>query len=118
VIEISAIVCTRNRADILRHAIDSLVAQTLPPDEFEILIIDNGSTDDTRSLTERYAERHRNVSYVAEPRLGLSNARNTGLGAARADVVAFIDDDATAGKTWLEKICSVFAERTPRPGIV
>ena len=117
-IEITAIVCTLNREKILARAIDSLVAQSLPAEKYEILIVDNGSTDNTRELVQALARQHGNLRYVSEPVSGLSKARNTGLEQSQSDLVAFIDDDATAWPAWLERICGVFAGRRPQPGLV
>ena len=117
-IQITAIVCTRNRAEMLARAIDSLVAQSLPAKKYEILVVDNGSTDNTPELLHERASQYGNLRYVSEPELGLSKARNTGLNQARTDLVAFIDDDATASQGWLEGIYRNFSCRHPRPGLV
>ena len=76
-IQITAIVCTRNRAEMLARAIDSLVAQSLPAKKYEILVVDNGSTDNTPELLHERASQYGNLRYVSEPELGLSKARNT-----------------------------------------
>lgn len=117
-IQITAIVCTYNRADMLGSVIDSLVAQTLPAQQYEILIVDNASEDGTTALLQQRAKEIANLRYVRETLLGLSNARNTGLRLATAPVVAFLDDDAKASPDWLKGICSAFDAFRPRPGIV
>jgi glycosyltransferase involved in cell wall biosynthesis len=118
VIQITAIVCTRNRADMLARAIDSLAAQSLPAEQYEILIVDNGSTDNTSELVRKRAVRHGNLRYISELEAGLSRARNAGLEQAHSALAAFMDDDATASPDWLEGICRVFANRRPQPGLV
>lgn len=102
----SVVIATRERADRLAHALDSMLAQDHP--DFEIVVIDNAPvTDATRVLVERkYAER---VRYVTEPVPGLAVAHNTGLAAARGDVVAFTDDDVVADPRWLTELTAPFA---------
>lgn len=107
-IRISAIICTLNRIDYLRKAIKSLAEQTLPKDHYEILVVDNGSTDDTRQAVLEEFSSVRNLRYLYEPILGLSQARNTGWKSAHGRYVAYLDDDAIANSNWLEKILSVF----------
>ena len=90
-IRISAVICTHNRASFLRSALRSLMAQTLDPSAYEILIVDNASTDDTRSVVD--GERHAQplVRYVHEGTVGVSRARNAGWRNARAALVAYLD---------------------------
>jgi glycosyltransferase involved in cell wall biosynthesis len=105
--EISVIVCTRNRAASLRTTLESLARQTMDRQRFEVLVVDNGSTDDTGTVLARTGLD--NLRALTEPRVGLSRARNTGVAAATGDVVAFLDDDATAATDWLEAIAASLA---------
>lgn len=102
----TVVIATRERADRLAHALDSMLAQDHP--DFEIVVVDNAPvTDATRDLVGReYAER---VRYVTEPVPGLAVAHNTGLAAARGDVVAFTDDDVVADPRWLTELTAPFA---------
>jgi glycosyltransferase involved in cell wall biosynthesis len=112
--KISAIICTHNRAPLLRRAVDSLINQTLPPADYEVIIVDNASTDGTRDLAQQLARQAVNVRYVCEPELGLSSARNRGIEEARGEVVAFMDDDAAAEGAWLSSLLAAFdRERQP-----
>ncbi|MEE8471432.1 MAG: glycosyltransferase family A protein [Dehalococcoidia bacterium] len=92
-IRVSAIICTHNRSDYLRQAIQSLADQTLPTEQYEVIVVDNGSTDNTRAVVEGF-DHIANLRYVYEPILGLSQARNTGWQNARGEYIAFMDDDA------------------------
>lgn len=114
---ISAIICTHNRADYLPRAISSLVAQDLQNDAYEIIIVDNGSTDNTRDIVLSFAAKG-NIRYILEPVIGLSHARNKGWRNAAAPYVAYLDDDAIAKPTWLGKMLQVFETIDPRPGCV
>lgn len=95
---ISAIICTHNRDDYLGAAIDSLLHQDHW--DYEILIVDNASTDRTRSVVESRLS-HPHLRYVHEPTLGLSVARNTGAREAKGKILAYLDDDAEASQGWL-----------------
>jgi glycosyltransferase involved in cell wall biosynthesis len=106
--QISAVVCTHNRVNYLQACIESLQHQTLDPARYEILIVDNGSTDGTEKLCTNYQESV-NFRYIKEPMLGLSHARNRGLLEATGDFIGYIDDDAAAAPQWLEKALEVFA---------
>lgn len=114
---ISAIICTHNRSAYLRKAISSLVAQTLPIEEYEVIVVDNASTDNTRAVVDAFAGAP-NLRYIHEPVLGLSQARNTGWRSAKGEYVAFLDDDAMACAEWLERILQAFETVQPQPGAV
>lgn len=112
---VSVVLCTHNRAAYLEKALRSLAAQTLPRHAWEAVVVDNRSTDTTREVATRFQE-EMELRYVHEPVLGLSYARNAGWRAARAPIVAYLDDDAVAAPDWLERVLEVFTTVTPRPG--
>ena len=117
-IHISAVICTYNRADCLARAIKSLVNQTLPKENYEILIVDNASTDSTKDIIRREFSGVPNLSYFYEPVLGIARARNTGWNNAKGTYVCYLDDDAVASPEWLEKIIEVFRTTTLKIGCV
>lgn len=101
----SVAICTHNRAGLLESVISSVLDQQLGDGAtLEVLVVDNASTDDTEAKTMHLAAKDERVRYVLEPKLGLSHARNRALREARADLVAFIDDDAIAQPGWLESV--------------
>jgi glucosyl-dolichyl phosphate glucuronosyltransferase len=114
---VSVVICTRNRADLFDKAMASVVAQHYPPAAYEIVVVDNGSTDHTAEVARRY-ESLANVRYLLEPRIGLCVARNTGWRAARADIVALFDDDAVAGPGWLAAIADAFLRNGRDVGVI
>lgn len=108
-IQVSVIVCTRNRAATLARTLESLVSQSLDSSQYEIIVVDNNSTDDTKDVITRFNDRFPlHTEYVYEPRQGLSCARNSGLRSAQAPIVAFTDDDVIATPNWLELIACEF----------
>src|SRR3990172_11341947 len=103
----SAIICTHNRAEYLTKAIQSLVGQSISKDRYEIIVVDNCSTDFTKEVVERFSSKNY-IRYIYEPTLGANYARNTGWRNARGKYVAYLDDDTVACHIWLDKILEVF----------
>lgn len=107
----SVIVCTHNRAKSLANTIYALLCQEYPLEKFEILVVDNGSIDDTKEVVESIKQKANvPLHYIFEERIGLSYARNTGVDKARGQVVCFTDDDALPGKHWLKNILLAFED--------
>jgi glycosyltransferase involved in cell wall biosynthesis len=104
--QISAIICTHNRDTYLGAAIDSLLAQDFAA-EFEVVVVDNGSSDRTSEVVKQRLGNPR-LKYVFEPILGLSVARNTGAKAASSQILAYLDDDAVASDRWLQILFSAY----------
>jgi glycosyltransferase involved in cell wall biosynthesis len=110
---ISAIICTHNRADYLRKALASLAEQSLLPEQFEVLVVDNASTDRTAEAAQALQGSVPNLRYVREDRLGLSWARNTGAAESRSPYLAYLDDDARADRDWLKNLLRLFETAGP-----
>jgi glycosyltransferase involved in cell wall biosynthesis len=111
-LKISAIISTYNRARFLPVLFDSLQNQTLPANDFEVLIINNNSTDNTESLSREFLNNSRGISvrYFTETSQGLSFARNRGIKEAEGELVTFIDDDALPANDFLEMSVKFFDE--------
>jgi glycosyltransferase involved in cell wall biosynthesis len=99
--KISVIVCTYNRAKLLSTALSSLEEQALDESRYEVLVINNNSTDGTQELALEFVARHRNFSVIVENSQGLSHARNRGWKEAKGEYVAYIDDDCKPPPQWL-----------------
>ena len=97
---ISVIIPTWNRADRLANALQSAFAQSLPP--AEVIVVDDGSTDDTRELVR---SRFRDARYIYQQNKGVSSARNTGIAAASGDWIALLDSDDHWQPDKLEQQC-------------
>lgn len=113
----SVVIGTLNRSDMLEQSLNSLLRQTTEPGTFEIIVVDNGSTDRTLELVTAMMARAPHMRLVHEPKRGLSNARNRGIAEAQAPLVAFFDDDGVAEPDWAEKILRVFHDE-PDTGAV
>jgi len=111
---VTAVICTRNRAEFLKKCLISLQRQTAPAEEYEILVVDNASSDSTVDAVQNFMG-HGNVRYIYEPIIGLSRARNTGWKNAAGQYVGYIDDDAVAEDTWVASAVEVFTTVSPVP---
>jgi glycosyltransferase involved in cell wall biosynthesis len=99
----SVAICTRNRERLLERSIASVFAQEYPPSLFELIIIDNGSTDATASVIDRcLTSAPIRTSRHVERRAGVSVSRNRAAELARFHYIAFLDDDAAATPGWLK----------------
>lgn len=97
--QLSVIVPVYNMCGYLDRCLQSLIGQDFP--QMEIVLVDDGSTDGSGELCDKWAARHSNIRVVHQPNGGLSHARNTGLDLARGEVVTFVDaDDAVDAGTY------------------
>jgi glucosyl-dolichyl phosphate glucuronosyltransferase len=110
---ISVIICTYNRADLLATLLQTLAEQQIDLADYEILVIDNNSTDETSVVCDTFAARYPNVRYYMEPQQGLSHARNRGWQEAQGTYIAYIDDDCKAPATWLTIAKAVIEQVAP-----
>ena len=107
--EVSIVIPTYNRSTLLRNAVESVLRQDSPW-TFEIVIVNNNSKDDTEVVAQALVNQHPDkVTYVVETKQGNAYARNSGVKAARADIIAFIDDDVTVEKNWLRSCMEVLS---------
>ncbi len=103
--DVSAVISTYNRCEMLGVALDRLLGQQGKGVSYEVIVVDNNSTDRTREVVESFIERgHSNLHYVFEPKQGVSYARNSGLQRARAPIIAFADDDVLVARDWVAVI--------------
>jgi glucosyl-dolichyl phosphate glucuronosyltransferase len=106
----SIIICTYNRASFLKQTIDSVLESECRNFNYEIVIIDNNSTDSTSEIVREYKD----ISFVRsykEARQGLSNARNRGIVEAMGDFLIFLDDDVEVENGWLEALMNPLLEK-------
>ncbi|MFV9505987.1 MAG: glycosyltransferase [Oscillochloridaceae bacterium umkhey_bin13] len=115
---ISVVICTLNRAAYLERSLASLMEQTLALECFEVIVVDNGSTDHTSDVIRAYLSTKLGLRHLYEPKPSLSRARNRGLSIARAPIVAYLDDDARAEPQWLASLLTAFYDYEVAPGAV
>lgn len=106
-VDITILICTRNRHRLLGETLDSLAEMSIPSSwRCEVLVVDNASTDATRStVTQRVNGFPVHLRYLYEPALGKSSALNAGIGASEAVVLACTDDDVQVTRDWLTSAC-------------
>jgi glycosyltransferase involved in cell wall biosynthesis len=97
----------------LAKALESAATLRLPePDEWEVLVVDNNSSDQTREMVEDFCRQYPGrFRYLFEPRQGKSHALNTGIREAHGDVIAFMDDDVIVEPTWLQNLTASLRNR-------
>lgn len=107
--DVSVIICTYNRWELLSHALKHLCAQDTCNVRYEIVVVDNNSTDETRKIVESFIARHKvSIRYVFENKQGLSHARNAGIKNALAPLLAFTDDDVEVAPDWIKSVKESF----------
>ncbi len=111
--KLSIVICTYNRANLLEAAIDSIVKQTLNDRDYEVIVVNNSSTDNTEAIVKQFSNQYRNVSLIDEQQQGLSYARNKGWRESRGEYIAYVDDDARCREGWLLNAMKVIKEVKP-----
>jgi glycosyltransferase involved in cell wall biosynthesis len=112
--ELSVVICTYNRRALVERAVRSLMTQTRSPASFEVILVDNNSSDDTLAWAEAFSREFPQLRPVHERRQGLSFARNRGALEASAPILAFLDDDAVAVPGWVDAMLKAFSSGRPR----
>jgi glucosyl-dolichyl phosphate glucuronosyltransferase len=110
-VKISAIICTYNREKYLPGAIEALLLQkNISVSDFEIVIINNNSTDRTEEIVNDYLQKNSSYrfTYSVETKQGLSHARNKGIEVSKGKLLAFLDDDAYAHKNYIHDVLDFF----------
>jgi glycosyltransferase involved in cell wall biosynthesis len=102
---VSVVVPVLNGEETIADCLNSLLRTDFPPEQREIVVVDNGSTDGTAQIVDRFAVRR-----VREGRRGVSHARNRGIAESRGEILAFIDADCTVSTHWLTELVRPLAE--------
>ena len=110
---------TYNRANFLRQTLAGLALQVFPRGPFEVLVVDNNSTDDTRAVVAEFAGADPAPRHVLETQQGLDHARNRALTEARGEIIVFADDDILMRPDWLAQLAApLLADSARRIGAV
>lgn len=110
--KITVILCTYNRSKSLERALASVAGSILPEStEWQVLVVDNNSKDDTRKVVSEFTMLHPGrFAYLFEPHPGKSFALNAGISASTADILAFMDDDVEVDPYWLHNLTAKFLD--------
>lgn len=113
---VSCVIPTFNRSAKIGNAVKSILQQTYV--NFEVLVVDDQSVDDTKQVVEKFAESDSRIKYLFNPQKGANNARNYGISNSRGQYVAFLDDDDIWLETKLEKQVNIFNSLGEEFGVV
>lgn len=105
---ISIIIPVYNVEKYLRQCLDSCLNQDIPKSEYEIIIVNDGSPDNSQIIIDEYASKNANIKVIKKENGGLSSARNAGLEIASGDYIWFVDSDDSIKENCLNYICSLF----------
>ena len=111
--KVSIIVPAFNEENIIESCIQSLLNLNYPKNRYEILIVDNNSTDATSKIIQKY----HNVSYLNERKQGTATTRNLGIKKSKGEILAFIDADCVASKNWLVNLINRFNQNQKIVGV-
>ena len=114
--KLSVIIPTRNRCDLLRKTLESILHQTMDKEFFEVIVVDNGSIDNTKQVVEKFKD-SLSLIYFYEPKPGLHEGRHAGLRNSRSEILVYADDDIEAFPEWLETIYNIF-QKNEKIGLV
>ncbi|HRE73130.1 MAG TPA: glycosyltransferase [Flavobacteriales bacterium] len=112
---VSVIICTHNREMYLNRAMECVALQNADSSLFELIVVNNNSTDSTDSICKEFRARYTNLnfSYIIEMEQGLSHARNRGIKEAKGDLIVFLDDDAFAEPDFVKNLIAFYDLHPP-----
>jgi glucosyl-dolichyl phosphate glucuronosyltransferase len=119
VIKITLVICTYNRDRYLPQALESIKNQTFNNNQFQLIIVDNNSTDNTANISQEFISKNPflNIKYCLEEQKGLSFARNRGISEAEAPIICYVDDDVILPPSFLQEIATFFDQHTDAVGL-
>lgn len=115
---LSVIIATYNGHDYIDRCLESFTRQSIESNVFEVIIVNNNSTDDTNQIVLKYVNQFDYYFLLEENNPGVSYARNKGIRHAKGKYICFIDDDAYADENWLKNVLLAFQNISPKPAVV
>lgn len=109
-VRLSIVIPTKNRADKLQIALESIVIQKSDQDLYEVIVIDNGSTDHTKDCVAEYYGRIKNLRYIYDARPGLHVGRNRGIRESKGSIIGLLDDDVVLFPNWIGTVLEAFED--------
>lgn len=107
-IKASVIIPTYNRADVIRQSLETWTKQSLTVSEYEVIVVDNNSSDNTAIIVDQFVKQFANFRYLKEIKAGATFVRHTGAKSAKSEVLIFADDDGLFNKNCIEEILKVY----------
>jgi glycosyltransferase involved in cell wall biosynthesis len=108
---VTVLIPTFNRKEALKGCLESLFIQTYPRDKFEIIVVNDGSTDGTENLLEEYEKKAPcKLKWYNQSNSGIGAARNLGIKKSVGEILCFIDDDCIADKNWIKNMVNCFSD--------
>lgn len=102
----SVVIPTYNRKETLKRTMEAVLNQSYPKDKYEIIIVDDGSSDGTKELIEELSQKAGNIKYLKQSNKGPASARNRGIEIAKGKIILFTDDDCIPEEQWIKKHAS------------
>lgn len=115
--KVSVVIPTFNRKEKLKCALKPLFDQTYPQNRYEIIIVDDGSTDGTDDLLKHFQKKFPNLIYLKQQHRGPAAARNLGIKKSTGDIIFFTDDDCIVPKNWIEKFVHMYQKHPEIAGV-
>lgn len=107
-IKLSIVIPTKNRAEMLRGVLRSIAGQKADQNIYEVIVIDNGSTDETKTVPEEFRGKIQNLRYIYDDRPGLHAGRNRGIIESRGELIGYLDDDVVLFPDWVNTVIRAF----------
>ncbi|MBF0105393.1 MAG: glycosyltransferase [Deltaproteobacteria bacterium] len=117
-VKISVVVVCYNEITNIRECLQSLVCQDYPQSDYEILVIDNDSNDGTKDILAEYALQNNNMTWLVNQTRGIAGSRNRGIEKSKHDLIAFIDADCIAPKSWLKKYADAYERHVQKDPVL
>jgi glycosyltransferase involved in cell wall biosynthesis len=108
-LKVTVAICTYNRASMLQQTLRDLSRQQFPHEQYEVLVIDNNSRDNTPEIVAEFASAQPMPRRILETQQGLPHARNRAIAEARGEIIVFADDDVLLESNWLSQLIAPFA---------
>ena len=114
---VTVAVCTYKRPDYLRQTLQGIARQDFPRDQYEVLVVDNNSPDNTAEVVAEFAGENPTPRYVNEPRQGLDYSRNRAIAEAKGDIIIMADNDILMERDWISQmVAPLLADKAGRIG--
>ena len=108
---LSIVIPTKNRRKLLESALRSIVEQSANRNLYEVIVVDNGSTDNTYEIALKYQDKIKNFRYIYDSRPGLHVGRNRGIKESRGNLIGFLDDDVILFPDWINAVLNSFVDK-------